>query len=276
MFSKSQLLSKSILAAAALTLIPAQLSAKEKLQVVGSSTIMPIAKEASKAFAKKTKKIVIVKGGGSSFGVKHALADKGLGMASRSLKGKETAKGAVGSVIGQDGIALAVNVDNKVKNLTKEQITKIFAGEITNWKEVGGHDGAIELLGPNKDHGTHGAFVSIMKLKGKLAKSFKGFKAHRQTMFNVQKKKNAIGWMPLGNFQQFVVHKKQFKANAIVVDGVEPVVANVTNGTYPIVRPLNLVTKGQPTGLAKEFIDFILSPEGQELIAKHDFVPVGK
>lgn len=253
------------------------LLAKEKINIKGSSTIFPIAKEASKIYGKKSGNIVLVKGGGSSFGVKHALAGEGIGMASRSLKDKEKAEGAHGTVIGLDGIAVIVHPENALSDLSKDQLKGIFSGSVKDWQDIKGSGlkGPIHLMGPNSDHGTHAAFLEIVEIKGEMPAGFQGFKAHLQTMSMIAGDKSSIGWVPMGDYLSKAVDQKTFNVRAFKVDGIDPTLANVKNQTYPIVRPLNLVTKGPPTGDAKAFVDFMLSADGQKIVADQEFVPVG-
>lgn len=243
----------------------------ETLEVKGSSTVLPVVKKVSGVFTKETGIIIKSSGGGSSFGGKFALKG-GLGMASRELKKKETDGGVVGTKIGTDGIAFIVNASVSASDLTKEQLIKIFTGATKDWSGVGGGSGAIKVVGPNKSHGTHGALLDILGIKGKLLGAFTGYQYHSDTFQNIADNAGTIGWVPLGQYQSDIVEKKKYKAKGLKVGGVEPTVANISSGTYTIFRPLFMLTKGAPAGTQKKFVDFLLGPQGQEAIAKEGFV----
>lgn len=190
-------------------------------------------------------------------------------MSSRELKDDEKSS-LEEVVIALDGIAVVINPENTVTNLTKDQIKEIFQGKITNWKDVGGPDEPIVVVSREEGAGTRDAFEELMGLVedkittvSESALIADGNGAVKQ---NVSTKKAAIGYLSLGAVDDSV--------KSVTVDGVEATEENVQNGTYGIKRPFILVTKGAPSDEAGKFIDFILSSEGQKLVAEEGYVTV--
>jgi phosphate transport system substrate-binding protein len=246
----------------------------QTLSVQGSTTVLPIAQKAAEKYMDLHAYVNIqISGGGSSVGVKSAgegTAD--IGMASRELQDAE--KGEYPDlkpiIIARDGIALIVHPSNSVSRLTVEEIKGIYDGTYTNWSELGGDDMKIVVVGRDSASGTREFFWEhVMKkedfVAGMLEKNSNG--AVKQT---VSQTPGAIGYVGLGYIDSTV------KALNIKVGDkeVEPTIDNVKNGSYPISRSLYLVVNGEPQGLAKDFIDFILSDEGQAIVEEEGFVPV--
>ena len=245
-------------------------SEMQTLTVAGSTTVLPIVQKAAEVYMDAHGTVDIqVSGGGSGVGVQSAgggTAD--IGMASRDLKDEEKNDypGLQEIVIAKDGIALIIHPSNSVDSLSLREIVAIYKGEITNWSEVGGKDAEIVVVGRDSASGTREYFwIDVMKKADfvpiMLEKNSNG--AVKQT---VSQTPGAIGYVGLGYLDTTV--------KAVRVDGVEPTIANVLNGSYPISRSLFLLTQGQPEGLAKAFIDFILSPEGQAIVEEEGFVPL--
>jgi phosphate transport system substrate-binding protein len=242
--------------------------------VTGSTTVLPIAQKAADTYmATHGNADIQVTGGGSSVGVQAAgekTAD--IGMSSRDVKSDEMKKypELVVTTIGKDGVALIINPANPVNSLTTAQIKSIYDGNITNWNQVGGNDMAIVVVGRDSASGTREFFTSSVMggqnyVPTMLEKNSNG--AVQQT---ISQTPGAIGYVGLGFIDNSV------KAVALKTsDGdVAPTVANVLSGKYPLSRSLYMLTSGQPTGLAKEYLDYILSPAGQSLLAEEGFVPV--
>ncbi|KJS13542.1 MAG: phosphate-binding protein [Peptococcaceae bacterium BRH_c8a] len=238
------------------------------ITTAGSTSVQPLSEELAKAFMEKKQNVVInVQGGGSSQGIKAAgqgVAE--IGAASRHLKGTEKELGLTVYQIAVDGIGVVVNPKNDaVTELTMEQVKKIYAGEITNWKDVGGTDGEIRVVTRESGSGTRGAFEEM--LMGEDTKTFD--KAITQNSNGgvrtaVANDEAAIGYVSFGYINDEV--------KAVNIEGVEATVDNVKNGSYKISRPFNYLTKGEPQGAAKDFIDFVMN-EGQEIVAR-DYISV--
>jgi len=239
------------------------------INIAGSTSVQPLSEDLADAFMKKNPGVKInVAGGGSSAGIKAAqdgAAD--IGASSRELKPEEKT-GLTETVIAKDGIAIIVNPKNGVSELTLDQIKKIFAGEITNWKEVGGKDAPINVFTREEGSGTRGAFEEIVMGKDKKITGKAGVQnATGAVRTAVERDENAIGYISLGSLNE--------KVKAVTVDGVKPSEETVLNGTYKISRPFIYLTKGAPTGVVKAYIDFVLGPEGQKIVGEK-YVPVKK
>jgi phosphate transport system substrate-binding protein len=246
----------------------------ESLTVTGSTTVLPIAERTAEAYmAVDQNADILVSGGGSSVGVQavgEGTAD--IGMASRDLKVEEQEKypDLVQHVVASDGIAIIVFKDNIVPSLTIDQLKAIYKGDIVNWNEVGGEDAEIAVIGRDSASGTREFFHSAVMDKEdfvvtQLEKNSNG--AVKQT---VKQTPGAIGYVGLGYIDETI------RAVPIEVDGtpVNPTVKNVIAGDYPIARPLNMFTKGEVTGLAAAYLDFIVSAEGQQIVEDEGFVPL--
>lgn len=237
------------------------------IRIAGSTSVQPLSEELADAFMKKNPGIsVIVAGGGSSAGIKAAqdgTAD--IGASSRELKPEER-KGLVETVIARDAIAIIINPKNKVSQLSLEQLRGIFAGEITNWKDVGGEDAPIHIFTREEGSGTRGAFEEIVMGKDKRITG----KASVQNSTGairtaVEWDESAIGYISLGSVNG--------RVKVVAIDGVRPSEETVLKGTYKLWRPFIYLTKGEPRGVVKRYIDFVLSPEGQRIVGEM-FVPV--
>ena len=179
-------------------------------------------------------------------------------------------------MIGYDAVAVFVNKDNPVTDLSKEQLKGIFTGKMKNWKEVGGKDAPIIV-----NTGVQGAKRATMEMfnemvmdKAAYGAGFKEIDLPKDQIVEVARTPNGIGTPSLGLLSA-VPPDVRAKVKAILVDGVAPTHEDIQSGAYLISRPLNLATLGAPKGDVKAFVDFMLSPRGQAFVAK-DFVPVRK
>ncbi|WZL74754.1 phosphate ABC transporter substrate-binding protein PstS family protein [Clostridiaceae bacterium 35-E11] len=246
-----------------------------KIVIAGSTSVQPLSEELAAAFEEIHPEVSIeVQGGGSSVGVKSA-ADKiaDIGAASRELKDSEKSLGLTEYVIAKDGIAVIVNPSNNVEDLTLEQIKKIFTGEITNWKEVGGDDKGITVVSREEGSGTRGAFIEITKVEDKNAAGEKvdqttknalvqpSTGAVKQTVMNTP---DAIGYISMGAIDDTV--------KGVKVEGVAATEENAKSGSYKISRPFNYLINGEESELVKAYIEFVLN-EGQEIV-KEEFISV--
>lgn len=189
-----------------------------------------------------------------------------IGLSSRSLKDEEKAQGLVETVVAYDGIAVVVNQDNPIEDLTLEQIADIYTGKITNWSQLGGNDGEIVVIGREANSGTRDGFESITGTKD-LCVYRQELTATGDVITAVSQNENAIGYASLAAIKDTV---KAVKVNSIVANE-----ENVKNGTYLIQRPFVLVTKKDKelSETAKKFFDFALSAEARDIISKAGAVP---
>jgi phosphate transport system substrate-binding protein len=263
-------------AAAALAAAPGGLSGQ--LQLAGSTTVQPLAEKLAEAFMAKNPDVVVeIQGGGSSVGVTSAgEGTVDIGNASREIKSSELEKFPNLKVftIAYDGIAIVTNPGLKLPGLSKEQVQAIFAGEVTNFKDVGGPDAAIIVVSREEGSGTRAAFEELV-MEYKDASGEKKVKpiyekallqqSNGQVRTTVATTPNSVGYLSFGFLDASIA--------SVPVGGVAPTVDNVKNGSYPIVRPLNMLTNGEPKPLAKAFLDYILSADGQTIVAE-DYVTV--
>ena len=192
-----------------------------------------------------------------------------IGLSSRALKDDEKASGLKETVLALDGIAIIVNPENKVSDLTLEQIAKIYTGQITNWKEVGGDDAEIVLIGREAGSGTRDGFESITGTKDSC-KYRQELTSTGDVITTVAGNPNAIGYASLASVKDSV--------KALSVGGVAPTEATVSDGTYAVQRPFVLVTKqgAELSAAAQLFFDYATSKDAAEIISAAGAVPVTK
>jgi phosphate transport system substrate-binding protein len=248
------------------------------VNVVGSTSVTPVAQQLAEAFMEKEPGVKVdVQGVGSSAGVKatnDGSAD--VGMASRNLKTEEKEWNIDEHVIAYDGIAVVVHPSNPVSDLTSEQVTKIFRGEITNWKEVGGDDKEILVISREAGSGTRGAFEELMELEDKNAEGKKVSAVKEDALIaegngavkaNTSKKEYAIGYLSLSYLDDSV--------KGVMIDDVEPTVENIIAGKYNVSRPFLMLTKGEVSEAAQAYLNFVFSEEGDSIISEK-LIPVTK
>ncbi|CAA9589827.1 Phosphate ABC transporter, periplasmic phosphate-binding protein PstS [uncultured Synechococcales cyanobacterium] len=245
-----------------------------KLVLTGSSTVAPLASEIGKRYEAEHPGVrVDVQTGGSSRGIADArqrVAD--IGMVSRSLKGTE--KDLQAFTIAKDGISVIINSDNPVKSLNARQIVDIYTDKINNWKQVGGLDAPITVVNKAEGRSTLELFSEHFKLKTEDIKPDVVIGDNEQGIKTVAGNPNAVGYVSIGSGEYAATHQTPIKL--LPVAGVAASITNVSNGTFPISRPLNLVTNKSPTGLTKDFIDFARSQQAQDVVKEQYFVPVSQ
>lgn len=242
-------------------------SLKGTINIIGSTSVQPLAQELADAFAKVESGIQIdIQGVGSTAGVKAAndgTAD--IGTASRELKSEEKEWGLTEHVIARDGIAIAIHPSNPVTDLTTEQAAKIFKGEISNWSEVGGENKEIIVVSREAGSGTRGAFEEILGIENELSDTALVAEGNGAVKQNIATKEAAIGYVSLGYIDESIKPLK--------IDGVEATVETIKANEYPVARPFLMITKGELKPEVQAFIDFIMSSEGQEIVGE-GYIPV--
>ena len=190
-----------------------------------------------------------------------------IGLSSRALKDDEKASGLKETTLALDGIAIIVNPQNPVKDLSLEQIAKIYTGEITNWKNVGGEDAEIVLIGREAGSGTRDGFESITETKD-ACQYRQELTSTGDVITTVSQNPNAIGYASLASIKDSV--------KALTVNGVAPTEATVKDGTYLVQRPFVLVTKEGValSETAQKFFDFATSADAASIISAAGAVPV--
>jgi phosphate transport system substrate-binding protein len=249
-----------------------------KLVLTGSSTVAPLVSEIAKRFEAEHSGVrVDVQSGGSGRGITDARQGTvDIGMVSRALKPEE--KDLQAFSIARDGVTVILNKNNPVKSLTDKQIVDIYIGKVTNWRSVGGKDGAITVVNKAEGRSTLELFAYYFKLKNTDIKAQVVIGENEQGIKTVAGNPNAIGYVSIGSAEASVQGGagNGVAIKLLPVNGIAATTANVQNGTFPISRPLNLVTKTQPQGLAKEFIDFAESQQVSDIVKKQNFVLVSK
>lgn len=232
--------------------------------VAGSTSVQPYAEILAEEYELLyPEKVVYIQGGGSSAGIASVQSETAdIGMSSRPLKDSEQ----VWSVeIAKDGLALIIHPDNPVQNLTLEQVRGIYAQTITNWNEVGGQDASIHIISREEGSGTRSAFEELVMDKEFITPKAIVQASNGSVKQLVSSDKNSVGFISLGLVDETV--------KSVRLDGVEATVENVMNGSYTLFRPFLFVTDTEPEGLAKQFIDFALSSEGQKILMNEGLVP---
>lgn len=237
------------------------------LSMNGSTSMEKVIKAVNGAFMEKNKGVTVnLNLTGSGTGIQEASEGKcDIGNSSRKLKDEEAEK-LDATVVGLDGIALVVNPVNKLEDITLQDLAKVYSGEITNWKELGGDDKAIVVIGREDGSGTRDGFESIV-MGDKEPKYAQELESTGSVINAVATTDGAIGYASLANVDETV--------KALKVGGVEATEENVKSGTYEVQRPFICATlKGSDNKLVKAYLDFILSEEGQALVLAQGAVPV--
>jgi len=234
--------------------------------IAGSTSVQPYAEILAEEYALlHPDQEVDVQGGGSSAGITAAesgIAD--IGMSSRALK--ETEQGLWSVEIAKDSLAIIINPLNPIDDLTIEQVRQIYAAEITKWSELGGVDAKIHVITREEGSGTRSAFEELV-----MGTVFITPKAIVQDSNGAVKQlvaddPNAIGYVSLGLVDHSI--------KAVLLGGVAASAENVMNELYILYRPFLFVSRSQPEGLAKQFVDFVLSAEGQRVLQTQGLIPV--
>ena len=240
------------------------------ISMVGSTSMEKFANALSEAFMEKYPKVTVtaefVGSGAGIEAVSNGTAD--IGNSSRSLKDEEKAAGVVENVVAIDGIAVCVDPANEVADLTKEQLTNIYNGTVTNWKEVGGADEPIIVIGREAGSGTRGAFEELVDLVDgcKYANELDSTGA---VIAKVASTPGAIGYASLDALDDSV--------KALSLEGVEATAENIKAGNYFLSRPFVMATKGEiseQNDLVQAWFDFVLGDEGQQVASEVGLITV--
>jgi phosphate transport system substrate-binding protein len=265
---------KAVFAIVALTLVSGVSFAGSSIVIKGSTTVLPIAQGTLEAFMKKHPDVQMsLSGGGSGEGIK-ALIDKTTDIAtsSREIKKEEVelakTKGInpVANVVANDAIVPVVNQKNKVKNLSIDQLSQIYQGKITNWKEVGGDDLKIVVISRDSSSGTFESWDHFVMKKAKVAPQAQMLASNGAIVTAIAKNRYAIGYLGIGYVNKSV--------KPLQVDGITASIATALSKEYPMSRELYMYTDGDATGDVAKYIAFVKSAEGQKIVVKEGFVPL--
>jgi len=259
---------------------------RKALQIKGSDTMVNLGQAWAEEFMKNNPTVSIaVTGGGSGTGIAAVISGStDIAESSRNMEPKEIEQAEKRGIqpkeihVANDGITLVVNPLNPVSKLTIQQLSGIYTGKVNNWKELGGPDLMIVALSRERNSGTHVFFLEhVVKLgntknPNEFAPSILMMPSSQAIIEEVKANPSAIGYVGLGYLTA------QEKALAIAKDSASPYtlpsVKTVTNKEYPISRTLLFYTNGEPTNEVKSFVDYVLSPAGQSMVLKMDFVPI--
>lgn len=256
------------------------------VQVKGSDTMVNLGEAWAEQFMKRRPEVSIaVTGGGSGTGI--AALTNGtcdIAQCSRAMKKKEAdaiakaGKPRKEYQVAIDALVVAVHPSNGVEKLTLDQLSDMFTGKVTNWKEVGGANEPVILLSRERNSGTHVYFLEHVLRHGKesgpeeYAKSALMMPSSQAIVDEIATSKGAIGYYGLGYLGP--KNKAVGVAKAAGGEFVKPTPEGAISGAYPIARPLYFYTPGEPQGDARAFVDFCLSDDGQRVVKKMDFVPL--
>jgi len=264
-----------------MTTPPVSTGQKQTIKISGSTTVLPIVQKAADQYMEAHPGADIqVSGGGSGVGIQ-AIGSKtvDIGMSSREVTKDEMKKypGFVVTSVAQDGIAVVVNPVNEIQYITLDQIKGIYLGTITKWTQITGANvpntnNQIVIIGRDSASGTRSYFDETLLLKATPTRTMLEKNSNGAVLQTVAQTPGSIGYVSIG----FV--SKDIKALPIWYNAqkfVAPTIDNVKTKTYPISRDLYVITNGKPTGLTDDFIKYILSPEGQKIVADEGYVTVG-
>ena len=240
-------------------------NSKVSFTLAGSTAFQPFAEKLAEQYMATHKNVnITVQGGGSAVGIQSALSGAAqIGMADLVTLPEE-AKALTATAVARDGIAVVVNPANKVVGLTTQQIRDIFNGKVQNWKEADGANAPITVVSREAGSGTRSSFEQIVRditlTKDALIQDSNG--TIRETVANDA---NAVGYLSHGMLND--------KIKAVKVDGQVCTTESILGGKYLLVRPIYLLVKGEASLEIKGFIDYILSPEGQQTIKTSGLIP---
>jgi phosphate transport system substrate-binding protein len=244
----------------------------------GSTTVAPIAYAAIEQFQKDNPSVKIsYEATGSGAGLTSLLkGDYTLCGSSAVVSEDQKSHGALPTAIAYDGISIVVNKDVKISNVTMENLAKVYAGQITNWKDLGGQDLQIVVVNRDEASGTYGSFNDLVLKPFKLSytKNVIVTKENGEVAAKVSSTPGSIGYVGLA----FADQVEKAGGHRLMVGGIKDTVANVLSFKYPLSRQLYLVTMGKPKdgSVEKAFVEFILSDKGQAIVKSTDYIPLPK
>ncbi|MBQ4133242.1 MAG: phosphate ABC transporter substrate-binding protein [Desulfovibrionaceae bacterium] len=252
-------------------------AAPQEIMINGSTTVLPVIQKVGEAFMNANPEIVLaISGGGSGNGLK-ALGE-GLcqvAMSSRGIKESERTDAAARGIkpyritIAMDALVPVVHPDNPVNKLSVEQLREIYAGKISNWKDLGGNDERIVIISRDSSSGTFETWEEIIMNKGRVTPRALLQTSCGAVVQAVSKNENAIGYIGFGYLNDSL--------KAVDVNGVHASAETALDGSWPISRELYLFTDGEPEGGLKKLVDFILDPlKGQKYVQEIGYIPLKK
>ena len=256
--------------------------AQEMLQIKGSDTLINLVQKLAEEYmAENPGAYIAVTGGGSGTGIAALINKKcDIANASRLMKSKEIAQASEGGVdvkrvvIAMDGLSVITNPGNPIDKLTLGEIGRIFRGEVTNWKEVGGNDVPITLYGRQSNSGTF-VFFRDAVLKGDYSQKMNRMNGNAQIVEGIKQDVSGIGYVGVGYVKDaagLTILKVAAKAGGTYASPLNS--EDVKSGKYPISRPLNQYINGSPEGAVKAFLEYEISVTGQRVVEEEGFFPI--
>lgn len=250
-------------------MIVTSIGGSDHIDIVGSTSVQPVAEKLVETYKVSHPDAHInVQGGGSSVGIKSVhdgTAD--VGTTSRSLKNDE-GDGVNQDELGLDGIVIAVNNENNVSDLSKEQLAGIFSGNITNWNEVGGSDQEIHVITRESGSGTLDSFQKLVLNGDKVKEDAIVQSSTEAVKQSVQQDPGAIGFVSYAHMSDDV--------KTVSVDNVSPTDSTIADGSYELARPFIFLYEGTPSGELKSFLDWVNGSEGQKILNDEKIIKSNK
>jgi phosphate transport system substrate-binding protein len=246
----------------------------EQIVVTGASTVYPIVQMAAEELHRTKGLEVMAQGGGSTRGFEDCIAERNsLGAMARELTPEEKAQ-VIAFPIAYDGVGIVVHASNQIAGVTTEQLRQIYRKQITNWSNLGGRNDRIVVVHKAEGHATREVFMNYTELTPDEMTRHTDVTAgdNAQVIRVIANTANAIGYVSLGEVIKAAEAGQPVRL--VRFNGIEPVMENVTNKTYPLFHPLYLISKGEPQGGSRVLIDFLRSPEGKAIIRKGNYVPL--
>ncbi len=250
------------------------LAASDKIAITGSTTVFPIAEKCAEAFESEHPEVEFeIASTGSSVGISSIIdGSADIGNASRPAKQKEIDAARKSHIelfetpIAMDGVAVVVHPENPVTNISLQQLQDIYTGKITSWKALGGEDAPILIISRDPSSGTFEVFNTIVLRKKELSPTAILVQGNQSVADAVAMTRYAIGYIGFGFLQNDL--------KAVSIEDIEPTDETILSGHYAISRKLFMYTDGKPEKTVGEFIRFILSPKGQQIVRETGFLPV--
>jgi phosphate transport system substrate-binding protein len=252
-------------------------AAQQEVIISGSTTVLPVMQKAGEAFMAANPDInLAISGGGSGNGIKalnEGLCD--IAMSSRDIKDSEVEQGKAKGVtpvrtsVAVDALVPVVHPENPIGELSSDQLRDIYAGKVTNWKDLGGRDENIVVVSRDTSSGTYETWIEMIMKSEKVAPAALLQASNGAVVQAVAKNRRAIGYIGFG-----YLNSSLKKLN---VNGVEATAATALSNQWPIARELYIFTNGQPAGAGKKLVDFLVDPQkGQKAVAEVGFIPLQK
>jgi len=246
----------------------------EQVVVTGASTVYPIVQMAAEELRRTKGLNVMGQGGGSTRGFEDCIAGRNsLGAMARDLTPEEKAQVIV-FPIAYDGVGIVVHASNQIAAVTTDDLRRIYRKQVTNWSDFGGQNASIVVVHKGEGHATREVFMKYTGLTPDEMTKFTDVAAgdNAQVIRVIANTTNAIGYVSLGEVIKAAEAGQPVRL--VKFNGIEPVMENVTNKTYPLFHPLYLISKGEPKGGSRVLLDFLRSPEGKAIIRQGNYVPL--